>query len=65
MENNKKVYNNALFDTLLGHRGHKVYIASYGPEDDPYSVVLECEDCGAVVLDSELYTLCAREEEEE
>lgn len=25
-------------------------------------VCLECEDCGEVVLDAEIYTLCARED---
>lgn len=45
------------------HRGHKVDIVSYGDWDNPANVCLECEDCGEVVLDAEIYTLCAREDD--
>lgn len=51
-----------LWDLLLAHRGHKLVVASYGDPDDPQSVSLECETCGTVVLDAELYTICARPE---
>ena len=50
----------ALWDRLLAHRDHQVYIVSYGDPDDPVDVCLECEDCGEVILDAELYTLQAR-----
>lgn len=43
--------------------GHNVSIVSYGDIDDPIDVCLECEDCGEVILDAEMYTLCAREEQ--
>lgn len=56
--------NELLWDILKSHRGHKVSIASYGDWDDPADICLECEDCGEVILDSELYTICAREGEE-
>lgn len=51
-----------LWNALHKHRGHKVVIATYGDLDNPADVCLECEDCGEVILDAELYTLCAREE---
>lgn len=49
-----------LWDKLKEHFGHKVRIAIYGDENDPADVCLECDDCGEVVLDAELYTLSAR-----
>lgn len=49
-----------LWDMLLQHRGHNVAIVSYGDYDDPEDVCLECEDCGSVILDAELYTIKAR-----
>lgn len=51
-----------LWNELLKHRGHNVNIVSYGDSDNPADVCLECEDCGEVVLDAELYTLCARDD---
>ena len=50
-----------LWDLLLKHRNHDVAIVTYGDPDAPADVCLECEDCGEVVLDAELYTLTARE----
>ena len=47
---------------LLSHVGHHVVIVTYGDEDDPADVCLECEDCGEVILDSEIYTIAAIEE---
>ena len=61
--NNKEKYNDMnmiLWNELKKHRGHKVSIVSYGDWDNPADICLECEDCGEVVLDAELYTLCAR-----
>lgn len=54
--------NMILWNELKKHRGHKVSIVSYGDWDNPEDVCLECEDCGEVVLDAEIYTLCARED---
>jgi len=51
-----------LWDILKKHRGHKVSIVSYGSYDNPENISLECEDCGEVILDAELYTICARED---
>ena len=44
------------------HRGHKVSIVSYGNYDNPENISLECEECGEVILDAEMYTICARED---
>lgn len=55
-------YDKILWDILKKHRGHKVSIVSYGNYDDPENISLECEDCGEVILDAELYTICARED---
>jgi len=49
-----------LWDKLLAHRGHHVNIVTYGDVNNPADVCLECEDCGEVLIDAELYTLCAR-----
>lgn len=49
-----------LWNKLLEHRGHNISIVSYGDDDDPLDVCLECDECGEVILDAELYTLCAR-----
>jgi hypothetical protein len=55
-------FDNLLWNILLKHRGHHVGIVSYGDPDDPADVCLECEDCNEVVLDAEIYTICARED---
>lgn len=51
-----------LWDILQKHRGHKVAIVSYGDNDVPANIALECEDCGEVILDAGIYTICARKE---
>lgn len=51
---------NLLWDKLLQHRGHNVVIVLYGDANNPANVTLECEDCNEVILDAELYTICAR-----
>lgn len=56
--------NELLWDILKSHRGHKINIVSYGSWEDPVDVCLECEDCDEVILDAELYTVCAREDVE-
>ena len=55
-------YDTILWEMLKNHRGHHVYIASYGDWDDPVNISLECEDCGCIVIDAGLYTICARED---
>ena len=55
-------YETLLWDILKHHHGHHVYVALYGDSEDPVSVTLECEDCGCIVLDGGLYTICARED---
>lgn len=54
-----------LWNTLLAHWGHRVSVAVYGDPNDPANVCLECDDCGEVVLDAELYTLKAKEDKKE
>ena len=54
--------NNLLWDALKAHIGHEVSIVAYGDAKNPADVCLECEDCGSVILDAELYTLIEREE---
>lgn len=54
--------NTMLWDILKKHRGHTVNIVSYGDWDNPQDICLECEDCGEVVLDAEIYTLYARDD---
>ena len=51
-----------LWDALNEHFGHDVKIVRYGDTHSPADVCLECESCGAVILDAEIYTLCARED---
>lgn len=61
-ENRRKDESMALWNQLVKHLGHSVSIVTYGNADDPVDVCLECEDCDEVVLDAELYTICARSE---
>ena len=58
-----KNQNTMLWNALLKRRNHKVSIVSYGDWNNPADVCLECEDCGEVILDAELYTLQARNSE--
>ncbi len=58
---NKKM-NELLWNILKEHFGHKVEIAIYGDLDNPASITLEDMDTGAVILDAEIYTICARED---
>ena len=55
-------FESLLWDILEKHRGHHVVIASYGDWDDPADICLECEDCGEVLLDASIYTICTRED---
>lgn len=54
--------NNLLWDLLKDHIGHKVEIVSYGDPDDPVDICLEDVDTNEVILDAEIYTICARED---
>ena len=52
---------NFLYERLSEHAGHDVLIVKYGIGDGCYS--LECNDCGCVICDTDLYDLKANEEE--
>ena len=54
--------NKLLWNILKDHWGHKVEIAVYGDPEDPESVTLEDMDTDEVILDAEIYTICARED---
>lgn len=63
----REVYNKEnmlLWNLLKKHIGHNVQIVVYGDPNDPADICLECEDCDEVILDAELYTLQARNDEE-
>lgn len=55
--------NKILWNILFKHWGHNVEIVIYGDADDPDDVCLECLDCNKVLLDGEIYTICAREDD--
>lgn len=59
MDEEKELY---LWNALLEHAGHNVEIVTYGDTEYPANVSLECTDCNEVILDAELYTICARED---
>ena len=61
----KALDSNLLWEILLVHRGHSVCIASYGPSDNPVAVCLECEDCNEVIIDAEIYSLRAIDDDGE
>ena len=65
--NNENINSDKLLWNLLEkHIGHEVHIVSYGDSNgNVYDVCLECEDCNEVILDSELYTLAARNDKED
>lgn len=54
--------NDALWNLLSEHFGHHITIAKYGNPDNPADICLECEDCNAVLIDAELYTVCERDD---
>lgn len=54
--------NMLLWNILKEHVGHHIEIAIYGDPDNPSNVCLEDMDTNEVILDAELYTLCARED---
>ena len=57
-----KKMNELLWNILKEHFGHKVEIAIYGDIDNPANIALEDIDTGEVILDAEIYTICARED---
>ncbi len=61
----KDRFDNKLWDKLAEHWSHNVSIVKFGDPGAPDNVCLECEDCGTVVLDAEIYTLRARDEGQE
>lgn len=65
--NNENINSDKLLWNLLKkHIGHEVHIVSYGDSNGNIAdVCLECEDCNEVILDSELYTLAARNDKED
>ena len=54
--------NELLWNILKDHYGHKVEIAIYGDPDNPVNICLEDMDTNEVILDAEIYTICARED---
>ena len=54
-----------LWNLLKAHFGHTVEIAAYGDPEDPVCLCLEDMETNEVILDAELYTICAREDTEE
>ena len=65
--NNENINSDKLLWNLLEkHIGHEVHIESYGDNNGNIAdVCLECEDCNEVILDSEIYTLAARNDKED
>ena len=59
----KDLDNKTLCEKLKQHFGHEVCIARYRSAEG-FEYVLECESCGEIVLDGELYTLAARTDAE-
>lgn len=59
-----KEENNELWNKIADHIGHDVVCVRYGDEEDPADVCIECETCGEVILDAELYTLRDRDDVE-
>ena len=39
------------YKPLKAHVGHKIVCLSYGDENDPVNVTIECEDCDEVLID--------------
>lgn len=50
-----------LWGIFKEHCGHNVEIVEYGNGQD---YCLECTDCNEVLLDAEIYTICAREDDD-
>ena len=47
-----------LYKMLERHIGHDVEIVSYG---DGVNISLECNDCGCVIFDTDVYDLIGKE----
>lgn len=57
-ENSNMEQETTLYKTLERHVGHDVSIVSYG---DGLNISLECNDCGCVIFDTDLYDLIGKE----
>ena len=55
-------YDKLLWNILKEHIGHNVSIVFYGDPENPADICLEDEDTNEVILDAEIYTICARED---
>lgn len=44
----------------LNHVGHMIEVASYGPDNDPVNIAVECMDCGEVIVDADIDPDCPR-----
>lgn len=51
--------NNLLYELLSNHVGHDISIVNYG---HGINMSLECNDCGCVIFDSDVYDLCSIDE---
>lgn len=54
--------NMLLWNILKDRIGHNVSIVCYGDPENPADICLEDEDTCEVILDAEIYTICARED---
>lgn len=43
--------NTILWEKLREHLGHNVVIVGYGDDEDLHNLAIECENCGAVIVD--------------
>ena len=50
-----------LYECLAKHEGHNVRISKYGFVKG--CMARECEDCNEIIFDTDVYDLCANEEE--
>ena len=50
-----------LYEKLAQHCGHNVQITKYGIGTG--CIALECVDCNEIIFDTDIYDLCANEEE--
>lgn len=46
---------NYMYEKLRNHVGHHIVCVSYGNEENPTDICLECEDCGEVLVSAEDY----------
>lgn len=46
---------NYMFNKLRPHIGHNIVCVSYGDQDNPADICIECEDCYEVLISAEDY----------